>query len=107
MDPMDPQPGRHSSGTVPVAAKLNEERGSSQASPDLLAEYSPPFDLTADMLFVMAAVPTRPMRQTFPRVPFLSMLGNTPLVIWFSRITEACYGVGAGERHCDGGPGTL
>src|SRR3712207_9415759 len=44
---------------------------------------------------------TAPLRRAFPDVPFLSALGRTPLVIWFSRITEACYRDATGQRRCD------
>jgi hypothetical protein len=68
-----------------------------------LERYRPPYDLTADMLVVPALCPTVPLRQTFPRVPFLAVRGKTPLVLWFSRITEVCYCDAAGERRCEGG----
>jgi hypothetical protein len=71
-----------------------------------LERYRPPYDLTADMLVVPALCPTAPLRQTFPRVPFLAVRGKTPLVLWFSRITEVCYCDAAGERRCEGGPET-
>ena len=67
-----------------------------------LERYRPPYDLTADMLVVPVLCPTAPLRQTFPRVPFLSVGGKTPLVLWFSRITHACYRDAAGERRCEG-----
>ena len=63
--------------------------------------YAPPFELTTDMLFALALCPTAPLRRTFPGVPFLSLLGKTPLVIWFSRVTEACYRDATGQRRCD------
>ena len=68
---------------------------------DVLERYRPPFDLTADMLFVVALAPTAPLRQVFPGVPFLSAFGKTPLLIWFSRIKEACYGLAEGGRRCE------
>jgi hypothetical protein len=71
-----------------------------------LERYRPPYDLTADMLVVPALCPTAPLRQTFPRVPFLSVRGKTPLVLWFSRVTEVCYYDAAGERRCEGGAET-
>lgn len=71
-----------------------------------LERYRPPYDLTADMLVVPALCPTAPLRQTFPRVPFLAVRGKTPLVLWFSRITEVCYCDAAGERRCEGGAET-
>ena len=72
------------------------------ATADPLAEFSPPYELTSDMLFVMALAPTAPLRRAFPEVGFLSLLGKTPLLLWFSRITEICYGNAAGERHREG-----
>ena len=71
-----------------------------------LERYRPPYDLTADMLVVPALCPTAPLRQTFPCVPFLAVRGKTPLVLWFSRITEVCYCDAAGERRCEGGAET-
>jgi hypothetical protein len=71
-----------------------------------LERYRPPYDLTADMLVVAALCPTAPLRQAFPRVPVLSVRGKTPLVLWFSRITEVCYCDAAGERRCEGGAET-
>jgi hypothetical protein len=75
----------------------------SQGSTSLPVEHSPPFDLTSDMLFVMALARTGPLQQCFPRMPFFSLRGKTPLAIWFSRVKEACYGTGAGNRRCEGG----
>jgi hypothetical protein len=71
-----------------------------------LERYRPPYDLTADMLVVPALCPTAPLRQTFPRVPFLAVRCRTPLVLWFSRIIEVCYCDAAGERRCEGGAET-
>ena len=65
---------------------------STRAGPDaaLAAErYRPPFVLTSDMLFLIALARTRDLQHSFPGVPFLSVLGRTPLVVWFSRITES------------------
>jgi hypothetical protein len=53
--------------------------------------YRPPFVLTSDMLLLVALARTMDLRRGFPEVPFLSILGRTPLVVWFSRITESCY----------------
>ena len=63
--------------------------------------YSPPFSLTSDMLFALGLARTAPLRRAFPDLPFLSAHGRTPLVIWFSRITEACYRDATGQRRCD------
>src|SRR5919198_6564105 len=71
-----------------------------------LERYRPPYDLTADMLVVPALCPTAPLRQTFPRVPCLAVRGKTPLVLWFSRITEVRYYDASGERCCEGGAET-
>jgi hypothetical protein len=73
---------------------------------EALQRYRPPYDLTADMLVVAALCQGAPLRQAFPRVPFLSVRGKTPLVLWFSRITEVCYCDAAGERRCEGGAET-
>jgi hypothetical protein len=72
--------------------------------PPELEQYAPPFDLTADMLLVLALCPTAPLRRVFPEVPFLSLLGRTPLVLWFSHVTEVCYRDPAGARRCDQTP---
>jgi hypothetical protein len=56
------------------------------------------------MLFVACWVPTAPLRSAFEGVPFLSLMGRTPLVIWFSRVSEGCYRDVAGAVHCLGGP---
>jgi hypothetical protein len=69
---------------------------------DIFAQYAPPFDLTSDMLFALALCPTRPLRRAFPGVPFLSLLGRTPLLLWFSRITQMCYHETEGAEHCLG-----
>jgi hypothetical protein len=62
-------------------------------APDLteqfLRRFHPPFDLTSDMLVLIALGRTAGLRDAFPHVPFLSFLGRTPLVVWFSRVTEA------------------
>jgi len=68
----------------------------SQVSPedgpdDVFAHFRPPFDLISAMLFGLAFCPTAPLRRTFPAVPFLSVWGRTPLVVWFARITEVWY----------------
>jgi hypothetical protein len=55
------------------------------------------------MLFVLALCPTTPLRRTFPEVPFLSLLGRTALLMWFSRITEMCYHDATGGPHCMSG----
>src|SRR5437764_10396335 len=81
----------------------SQERARTAAA---LERYRPPYDLTADMLVVPALCPTAPLRQTFPCVPFLAVRGKTPLVLWFSRITEVCYCDAAGERRCEGGAET-
>jgi hypothetical protein len=70
---------------------------------DIFAQYAPPFELTSDMLFVLALCPTAPLHQAFPGVPFLSLVGKTPLLLWFSRITEMCYHDTTGAQHCIGG----
>jgi hypothetical protein len=64
----------------------------------------PPFDLSSDMLFVVALTQSGPLRKAFPGTPFLSIAGRTPLVLWFSRVTEACHRRQSGERACLGGP---
>lgn len=58
---------------------------------NVFERYGPPFDLTSDMLLAMALCPAAPLRDTFPAVPFLSVAGRTPLVMWFSRIRKVLY----------------
>jgi len=70
---------------------------------DIFAQYAPPFDLTSDMLFVLALCPSTLLRRTFPEVPFLSLLGRTPLLLWFSRITTICYHDATKRQHCMNG----
>ena len=67
----------------------------------------PPLALTADVLFVAALCPTAPLRSAFPDVPFLSLLGRTPLVIWFGRFRQLCDRDASGAWHCEGGPTTV
>jgi hypothetical protein len=72
---------------------------------NIFAEYGPPFDLRSDMLFAAALAPAGPLRATFPGVPFLSLAGRTPLVMWFSRIKEGRYrDPPSGEVRGLGGP---
>jgi hypothetical protein len=70
-------------------------------------QYRPPFDLTSDMLLVMALCPSMPLRQTFPGLPFLSLLGKTPLLLWFSRTHEIYYYDQAGAQRRIGDPETV
>ena len=65
--------------------------------------YVPPFEFTSDMLFTLALCATGTLRHAFPGIPFLSMRGKTPLVVWFSRVKEACSRNATGERRCEGG----
>jgi hypothetical protein len=70
----------------------------------IVADYLPPFDLTSDLLLVLALCPTAPLQRAFPMVPFLSVQYRTPLVIWFGRVTEAYSRgpTGASRREGDG-----
>ena len=67
----------------------------------LAEQYVPPLDLTSDMLFAFALCPAGPLQETFPGVPFCVWQGQTPLAMWFSRITAGCYQDPAGVRHCE------
>jgi hypothetical protein len=60
--------------------------------PDPFDIYRPPFDLEADMLFVMTTASTEALRRSFSAVPFLEFAGLTPLVVWFSRVRTLCHG---------------
>jgi len=82
---------------APTSSQVSREMS------DIFAQYAPPFDLTSDMLFVLALCPTRLLSQAFPGVPFLSLVGKTPLLLWFSRITEMCYHDTLGAQRCFGG----
>jgi hypothetical protein len=42
--------------------------------------YVPPFKFTSDILFTLALCATGLLRNAFPGVPFLSVLGKTPHV---------------------------
>jgi hypothetical protein len=75
--------------------------------PDALAAYRPPFEVTAGLLVVPALGPTAPLRRAFPGVPFLSLLGRTPLLAWFGRVTEGCAHDAAGRWRCEGGRGAV
>jgi len=83
------------------ASQGDGDQESGRAS-DLFAHYAPPFDLTSDILFVLALCPTTPLHQAFPGVPFLSLVGHTPLLLWFSRITQMCYHDTVGAQQCIG-----
>ncbi|MBA3532031.1 MAG: hypothetical protein H0T73_08950 [Ardenticatenales bacterium] len=63
---------------------------SAQPAP-ILKEYTPPYDMLSDMLFVLALCPTGPLQRTFPAQPFLSLAGRTPLLMWYSRVREIKY----------------
>ena len=65
--------------------------------------YHPPFDLIADLLFVAALARAGDLRGAYPGVPFVSILGRTPLIVWFSRVTRACYHDALGEVQCESG----
>jgi hypothetical protein len=80
----------------------SEELGDQET--DVLARYGPPFDLASDLLFALALAPTAPLRCTFPGVPFLTLFGRTPLLVWFGRVRVGCYETPGGQRRCDGGP---
>lgn len=67
----------------------------------------PPFDLVSDMLFALALAPVRPLRETFPGVPFLALGGRTLLLLWFSRIREVSYTDAHGRRQCERGEPAL
>ena len=88
-------------GSIPPGDGPGVEDG---INPDILTLYGPPFDLTSDMLFVAAFAPAGPLRRAFPGVPFLAVAGRIPLLMWFSRIQEACFRDAAGKRRCLGGP---
>lgn len=57
----------------------------------VMAEYQPPYDLTSDILVAFSLLPTAPLRHAFPGTPFLSLLGRTPGIIWFSQVTDGWY----------------
>jgi hypothetical protein len=51
------------------------------------------------MLLAMVLCDAAPLRAAFPGVPFFSILGMTPAVTWFSRVTEAWCRDAAGKRR--------
>jgi hypothetical protein len=77
-------------------------RRTGEAPADLLSRYQPPYDLTADLLLVLAPCPTAPLRRAFPKLKLLSLLGRTPLLLWFSRTTRVSYQNADGARRGDG-----
>lgn len=90
-------------GETTVSASPVE--GDPEAPQGVFAQYRPPFDLTSDMLVGLALCPTVPLRRNFPGVPFLSVRGRTPVLIWFARITDAVYRDPMGRRRSALGTG--
>lgn len=88
--------------TGKAAHNGNSKAAEANAISYLFSLYTPPIDLTSDMLLAATLCPTGPLKQAFPEVPFLSLLGRTPLVVWFSRTKEICYTDSAGGRSCIG-----
>ena len=66
---------------------------------DFFNIYIPPFSMTVDALFCVAWCPVAPLKDAFPAVPFLSILGKTPLVLWFARFKDFDYTVPEGARR--------
>jgi hypothetical protein len=69
--------------------------------PDIFDSYRPPFDLDSDMLFVASSTRTHELRSHFPRIRFLSLAGNTPLILWFSRVRSLRFGPAGDRRTLD------
>jgi hypothetical protein len=60
---------------------------------DLFDVYVPPFELVADMLFVLTSIPTeRLTTHMAPRGAFLGIGGATPALVWFSRVRSIEHG---------------
>lgn len=74
-------------------------KGANGVSVHPLDFYRPPFDLLSDMIFVAALCPTGPLRRAFPGLPFVSLGGRTPLVMWFSRVKRIRYHDEAGAAR--------
>ena len=91
-------------GSIPPGDAASVE---DMTNPDVLTLYGPPFDLTSDMLFVAALAPAGPLHRAFPGVPFLALAGRIPLLMWFSRIKQACFQDRAGQIRCMGGPDSV
>jgi hypothetical protein len=53
------------------------------------------------MLLVVALAQTANLRRAFGHVQFVSIAGRTPLLVWFSRVTESCYHDSRGHFRCD------
>jgi hypothetical protein len=83
----------------PSAAPRGPDAG---AGADVLRQFVPPFALTADMLFAGACCPAEPLQAAFPHVPFLTAGRRALLLLWYSRVTRACYHDAVGRQHCEG-----
>ncbi len=75
---------------------------------DFFNIYRPPFSMTVDALFCVAWCPVAALKDTFPGVPFFSVLGKAPLVLWFARFQDFDYAVPEGaKRKMSDTPGAL
>jgi hypothetical protein len=66
---------------------------------EAVEEHRPPYDLTTDLLITGAFLPTRPLRRVFPQTPFLSLLGRTVAIVYFSQVTDGWYSNVGGQRR--------
>jgi hypothetical protein len=91
-----------------LATSLDTEiaRRTGETPADLPRRFQPPYDLTADLLLVLAPCPTAPLQRAFPAVKLVSLLGRTPLLLWFSRITRVGYRDADGAHRHDGDAGS-
>jgi hypothetical protein len=85
--------------TSPVELQEGERWQSLAHGADFFNVYQPPFAMTLDALFCVAWCSVAPLKETFPGVPFLSLLGKTPLVLWFARFKDFEYTDAAGARQ--------
>jgi hypothetical protein len=58
---------------------------------DFFSIYKPPFAMTFDALVCIVWCPVSHVKATFPTLPFVSVLGHTPLVLWFASFKEFTY----------------
>ena len=58
---------------------------------DFFTVYKPPFSMNFDALFCVAWCPVSHLKANFPGLPFFSLFGRAPLVLWFARFKEFNY----------------
>lgn len=66
----------------------------------VISRYIPPYDLTADMVFTLGFIPSGNVKDTFPGVKFLSVLGKMPVIITFAHYKKVCFTTEKNDRSC-------